>query len=109
MSLECQSGIFYVSGIYYLSDMAYLWGKKATSTAAGTAATVYQAKALKLICRRQASTRDALPAMEATAMMGMAALGPKARLSTGSRIMDEPVPTTPLMAPAAMPQRPMSM
>jgi len=41
-------------------------------------------------------------------MMGMAALGPKARLSTGSRIMDDPVPTTPLMAPATMPHRAMS-
>ena len=63
---------------------------------------------MRLICRRQTTTREALPAMEATAMMGMAALGPKARLSTGSRIMDDPVPTTPLIAPAAMPHRAMS-
>ena len=78
------------------------------STAAGTAATEYQTKARRLICRRHASTREALPAMEAMAMIGMAALGPKAKLSTGNRIMDEPVPTTPLMAPATMPHMAMS-
>lgn len=37
------------------------------------------------------------------AMIGTAATGPKKKASTGNRMIDEPVPITPLMTPAKVP------
>ncbi len=39
----------------------------------------------------------------ATAMMGTACFGPKAKTSTGNSMIDDPVPTTPLTSPATSP------
>ena len=39
----------------------------------------------------------------ATAMIGTACFGPKAKASTGSSMIEAPVPMTPLTSPAASP------
>jgi hypothetical protein len=41
--------------------------------------------------------------MEATAMIGTACSGPNTKTSTGSRMIDEPVPITPPIVPANTP------
>jgi hypothetical protein len=41
--------------------------------------------------------------MDATAMIGTASLGPNSYTSTGTNMIDEPVPTMPLMVPATSP------
>src|SRR5581483_1439705 len=47
--------------------------------------------------------REKLPMTAATAMIGTASFGPNCQTSTGTSMIDEPVPMMPLMAPASRP------
>jgi len=47
--------------------------------------------------------RDRLAITEATAMIGTASWGPNSYTSTGTSMIEEPVPTMPLMVPATSP------
>jgi hypothetical protein len=47
--------------------------------------------------------REKFPMIAATAMIGTASFGPNCQTSTGTSMIDEPVPMMPLIAPATRP------
>ena len=76
---------------------------RAPSAAAGIPVIEYTAHARQSISRHQTAIFATFPITAAMAMIGTACLGPNASTSTGTSMIDAPVPMIPLIVPAASP------